>query len=57
MENNSILVEIPTLGEGFPDFITIGFQPVIPANVTLFSDKSCFAYEIPCNHCSCLLGW
>ena len=35
------------LGAVFPDFIPIGFQPVIPANVTLFSDKSCFAYEIP----------
>ena len=56
MENNSILVEIPPLGVVFPNVILIGFQPVglIPANVTLFSDKSCFAYEIPCDHCSCL---
>ena len=45
------------LGAVFPDCILIGFQPVIPANVTLFSDKSCFAYEIPCDHCSCLFGW
>ena len=37
MENSSILVEIPPLGAVFPDFILIGFQPVIPANVTLFS--------------------
>ena len=36
MENNSILVEIPPLGAVFPDFILIGFKPVIPANVTLF---------------------
>ena len=57
MENNSILVEIPPLGAVFPDFILIGFQSVIPANVTLFSDKSCLAYEIPCDHCSCLFGW
>ena len=57
MGNNSILVEIPPLGAVFPDYILIGFQPVIPANVTLFSDKSCFAYEIPCDHCSCLFGW
>ena len=55
MENNSILVEIPNLGAVFPEFILTGFQPVIPANVTLFSDKSCFAYEIPCDHCSYLL--
>ena len=53
MENNSILVEIPPLGAVFPDFILIGFQPVNHANVTLFSDKSCFAYD----HCSCLFGW
>ena len=57
METNSILVEIPPIGAVFPDFILIGFQPVIPANVTPFSDKSCFAYEIPCDHCSCLFGW
>ena len=57
MENNSILVEIPPLGVVFSDFILSGFQPVILANVTLFSDKSCFAYEIPCDHCSCLFGW
>ena len=57
MENNSILVEIPPLVAVFPDFILIGFQPVIPSNVTLFSDKSCFAYEIPCDHYSCLFGW
>ena len=43
MENNSILAE-------FQDFIPIGFQLVVPANVTLFSDKSFFAYEIPCEH-------
>ena len=41
MENNSILVEIPPLGAVFPDFILIGFQPVIPANVTLLSDRKC----------------
>ena len=57
MENNSILVEIPPLGVVFSDFILSGFQPVILANVTLFSDKSCNAYEIPCDHCSCLFGW
>ena len=57
MENNSIMVEIPPLGAVFPNCILIGFQPVIPANVTLFSDKSCFAYEIPCDHCSCMFGW
>ena len=50
MENNSILVEIPPLGAVFLDFMLIGFQPVIPANVTLFSYKSCFGYEIPCEH-------
>ena len=44
MENNSIMVEIPPLGAVFPDFILIGFQPVVPANVILCSDKSCFAY-------------
>ena len=59
MENNSIMVEIPPLRAVFHDFILIGFQPVIPAKVTLFSDsdKSCFPYEIPCDHCSCLFGW
>ena len=42
MENNSILVEIPPLGAVFQDFILIGFQPVIPANVTLFFDNAFF---------------
>ena len=53
----SILVDITNLAAVYPDFILIGFQQVIPANVTLFSDKSCFAYEIPCDHGSCLFGW
>ena len=43
MENNSISIEIPPLGAVFPDFILIGFQPIIPAKVTLFNDKYCFA--------------
>ena len=57
MEDNSILVEIPPLEAVFLDFILIGFQPVIPAIVTLFSDKPCFAYEISCDHCSCFFRW